>query len=112
VSLDDVEVHLVDSLDEALAMKRWLGEGPTRRGKLAWDVESTGLSPEGDKVRLCSFGSENIAYVLPIDWPMSWGALAAEVLSTWEGDFAVSADDNELSDVTAQSGMILLAPSS
>jgi DNA polymerase I len=87
VSLDDVQVTLVDSFDEAMNFKRWLGEGPTRRGKLAWDVEATGLSPENDKTRLCSFGSEKTAFVLPIDWPMSWGALAAEVLSTWEGDW-------------------------
>jgi DNA polymerase-1 len=86
VSLDDAEVHLVDTFDEAMNLKRWLGEGPTRRGKLAWDVETTGLSPERDKTRLVSFGSENTAYVLPIDWPLGWGALAAEVMGTWDGD--------------------------
>lgn len=87
MSLDEAEVHLVDTFDEAMSFKRWLGEGPTRRGKLAWDVESTGLSPERDKTRLVSFGSENVAYSLPIDWPLGWGALAAEVLGTWDGDW-------------------------
>lgn len=87
MSLDDVQVHLVDTFEEAQNFKRWLGEGPTQRGKLAWDVESTGLSPEDDKVRLCSFGSGDTAYVLPIDWPLGWGALAAEVLSTWDGEW-------------------------
>jgi DNA polymerase I-like protein with 3'-5' exonuclease and polymerase domains len=86
LGLDGVEVRLVDSFDEAMAFKEWLGGEPSQKGKVAWDVESTGLSPEGDVVRLCSFGSGKKGWALPIDWPLSWGALAGEVLSNWEGE--------------------------
>jgi DNA polymerase I len=86
VSLDNAKLRLVDSFDEAMELKRWLSTVDT---KLAVDTEGTGLNPNRDHVRTVQVGRRNVGWVIPIDWPGSWGAFAKEVLSSWEGEFVM-----------------------
>jgi len=77
--LEAVELHLVTNLDEALALKRWLGE---RREILGVDTESSGLNPSSDSLRLVQVGDQDTGWAIP--WPL-WGGLAQEVLRSYEG---------------------------
>jgi DNA polymerase I-like protein with 3'-5' exonuclease and polymerase domains len=77
--LSDVTLHLVDSLDEALEMRRWLGE---RREVMAVDTETTGLEVNGkDVVRLIQFGDANAGWAVPWD---RWSGIAVDVLQRYE----------------------------
>lgn len=80
--LANVQLHLVDSLEEALSLKRWLGE--RRETPLGVDTESEGLDPFRHDLRLVQVGDMRQGWALP--WPL-WGGLAQEVLNTYEGEF-------------------------
>ncbi len=80
--LANVKLTLVDSLDEALALKRWLGE--RRDTPLGVDSESEGLDPARHDLRLIQVGDMHQGFAIP--WPI-WGGLAQEVISGYEGDF-------------------------
>lgn len=80
MSLDDVQVHLVDSLDTAMEFKRWASE---TRPYIAVDTETTGLGKyTGDRVRLCQIGDARTGWAIP--WE-DWGGVAKEILSEWGG---------------------------
>lgn len=79
MSLADVQLHLVDSIDDALALKRWLGE---RRDVLALDVETEGLKWWRDRVRLVQLGDANDGWAVP--WQL-WGGVVEECLRSYEG---------------------------
>lgn len=81
--LSDVSLHLVDSLDEALALRSWLGE---RREILAVDTESGGLSPWKDELRLVQLGDMRAGWAIP--WPL-WGGLVQELLRRYDGDIVL-----------------------
>ncbi len=58
----DWNVHLVETVDEAQAFLRWLGE---RRPVLAYDTETSGLEPYGkDVLRMCQFGDAKNGWAL------------------------------------------------
>lgn len=71
--------ELVDSIDKAGELKRWLGE---RRDVLGVDTESGGLKPERHRLRMVQFGDLNTGWAVP--WER-WGGVAEEVLRTYEG---------------------------
>lgn len=74
-------VTLVETLDEALAFRRWLGE---RRPVLAIDTETTGLewwTPHF--LRTTQFGDGEQAWVLPQEW---WGKLVKDSVERYTGD--------------------------
>jgi DNA polymerase I len=77
--LDHVDLHRVDSIDEAMEMKRWLGE---RREVLGVDTETGGFSPERDRLRMVQFGDLNHGWAIPFQM---WGGVAREVMRTYEG---------------------------
>lgn len=83
---DNLEMHLVDNIEEAFALKRWLGE---RRpiSLLGLDTESSGLNPYADdaELRMVQIGDKLTGWAIP--W-QRWGGVALEVLNDWEGDFA------------------------
>lgn len=97
VSLGEVKVRLVDSLDEAFECKRWL----STKSRIAIDTECTGLSRQIDDVRLVQFGDENTAYVVPIEvtetvatvnmptqrglQSRGWGGFACEIMEQYTG---------------------------
>ena len=80
--LDNVSLHLVDSLDEALKLKNWLGE--RRETPLGVDTESEGLDPFRHDLRLVQVGDMRTGWAIP--YPL-WGGLAQEILNEYEGDF-------------------------
>lgn len=84
MSLDDVQVHLVDSVDAAYECKRWL----STCHRVAVDTESTGLNQDTDHARTVQLGDARQAYVIPIEWD-GWGALAIELLTRFEGEFVL-----------------------
>jgi hypothetical protein len=47
MALEDVELELVNTVDMAAELMRWLGE---RRSVLAFDTETEGLDPENPVV--------------------------------------------------------------
>jgi len=93
----DVQLHLVDSFDDAADMMRWLGE---RRelDEIAVDTETTGLDTERDRARLIQFGDLHHGWAVPRD---EWLGLARDVVRRWKGRFVghniISYDDPILS---------------
>lgn len=81
--LADVQLELVDSLDKAQEMMRWLGE---RRSILGVDTETTGLVPHQDRIRLIQFGDLRAGWAIP--WER-WSGLALEVLARYTGDMVL-----------------------
>ena len=63
-------MHLVQSLDEAMAFKRWLGERHENNA-VAVDTETTGLDPREPRagIRLIEFGDTMNGWAVPWeDW--------------------------------------------
>jgi DNA polymerase-1 len=82
-NLDHVNLHLVQTLEDAEAFMRWLGE---RRTVLGVDTETSGLRPESHKIRLIQFGDLNTGWAIP--WER-WSGLAEQVFNEYEGDFVL-----------------------
>lgn len=80
--LANVQLNLVQSLDDALELKRWLGEDRGRDGMLAFDTEGTGLDPAVDRVRLVQVGDANTGWAIPFE---DWRGLVKEVIRDWDG---------------------------
>jgi len=82
VSLDGIQVHLVDDVETAYKCKRWL----STLDRVALDTESTGLDKDRDRARIMQLGDAQQSYVIPIEYP-GWGGLACELLERFEGEF-------------------------
>lgn len=76
--LKHIKIEVVNSIDQAMAFKRWLGE---RRRALAIDTETGGFKPERDRLRLVQFGDTNVGWVVP--WER-WGGVAQEALNGYQ----------------------------
>lgn len=84
---DDLQVNLVNTIDEAFAMKRWLGE--RREGSvIGLDTETSGLDPYAPdaKLRLVQIGDGKNGWAVP--WEQ-WGGAAMECLNAWDGSIAL-----------------------
>lgn len=77
--LADVQLRLVESLDDAIEMRAWLGE---RRSALGVDTESEGLVPARHDLRLVQLGDLRAGWAVP--WPL-WGGLVQEALRRYDG---------------------------
>jgi len=85
MSLENVTLHLVDSIDEAFAFKRWVGERRPTIGDLnvlGADSETTGLNQRTDIMRMVQIGDGETGWAIP--WE-EWGGVAREILTQWEG---------------------------
>jgi DNA polymerase-1 len=83
LSLDNVELHLIESLDDVASFSRWLSQA--RNGtELSFDTETTGLSQETDHVRLCQLGDEVHGWAF--SWER-WSGIMANVAKSYEGTF-------------------------
>lgn len=78
--IDEAQVHLVDNVDEAGELARWLSE----RRLVAVDTETTGLGHE-DRVRVVQVGDGQTAWVVPVEAPGSWGGLVLSLLGRYTG---------------------------
>ena len=81
----DISLSLVDSLDEAMAMKRWLGERH-ENGWIAVDTETEGLDWWRDGLRTVQFGDRHKGWCL--EWK-DWAGLAKECLRDYNGPIAM-----------------------
>jgi DNA polymerase-1 len=79
-SLGETQLHFVDSLDEAWEMGRWASQ--RRDTPLAFDTESSGLSPERDRLRLIQIGDTQAGWAVP----MEWSGAALEILRKYDGE--------------------------
>lgn len=81
----DITTHLVETLDEALALKRWLGE---RRpgGWLGVDTETTGLDWWRDDLRTVQFGDRHTGWC--VEWS-EWAGLVKECIEAYDGPQAL-----------------------
>lgn len=78
MGLDDVQVTLIDSIDEAWEFTRWL----STKDEVAFDTETTGLDLQRDRVRLVQFGDEQRAWVVPFE---RWSGLVHDVVRRYDG---------------------------
>lgn len=81
MTLDDVQLHLIDSVDQVFAFKRWLGE---RRPDdvISVDTETTGIDKDRDVARLVQVGDERHGWALDRH---DWFGLIRETVATYEG---------------------------
>lgn len=82
-SLDSVQLHLVDSAEDAGQLMTWLS---TVQGALAVDTETTGLSQERDHVRLIQVGDDTHGWAMRSD---RWGGVFDEVTRRWDGEYVL-----------------------
>lgn len=80
MSLEDVGLHLVESIDDAQECKRWLGE---RREILAVDTETGGLEWWREPLRLVVLGDERHGWAIP--WEL-WAGVVHETLGRYSGE--------------------------
>jgi DNA polymerase-1 len=71
----------VESLDDCLELKRWLGE---RRPILGFDTETGGLEWWRQPLRLVQIGDAHRGFSIPFEW---WGGLVREVFTKYEGEW-------------------------
>jgi DNA polymerase-1 len=64
LSLDNVKLHLIETMDDVAKFNDWLNSRD--RDQLGFDTETTGLDLEKDHVRLVQIGDEEDG------WAMSW----------------------------------------
>jgi len=81
-NLDEVVINYVETIDEVLEFKRWLGE---HHDWMAFDCETSGLSSWADVLRLVQFGDLNTAWVFRAD---RWLGVVEEVFQSYEGRYA------------------------
>lgn len=82
--LEDAELHLVETLDEAQAFLSWLGE---RRPVLGLDTETTGLRPYAtDHLRLVQFGDARTGWAVSY---RNWRGLIEQALGQYDGPVAL-----------------------
>lgn len=79
MTLQNVQLHLVETLEDVHKCMAWL-EGLTCE-RLGFDTETTGLSPEVDRVRLVQFGDAFTGWAIPIE---RWQGLVEEIVSRWQ----------------------------
>lgn len=83
----DINMHLVDNIETAWAMKRWLGER-REHNVLGLDSETSGLdawAPDA-KLRLIQIGDHKTGWAIP--WE-GWGGAAIECMNAWEGEWTL-----------------------
>lgn len=77
--LGSVNLHFVQSFDDACEFMRWLGN---RRKIMGVDTETGGFIPELNRLRLVQFGDLSDGWA--IDWER-WSGLALDALTRYEG---------------------------
>ena len=76
--LENVNLHLVDSVEETENFLRWLGQS---RRILGVDTETTGLSLAKDHIRLVQFGDTRDGWAIPYK---DWRGLVRHVLQEYK----------------------------
>lgn len=79
--IDNIQVHYVDTADEAVAYTNWLAQ----QSIVAIDTETTGLTYH-DRVRTVQVGNRDEAYVMSVEQPWSWSHLVRTSLEAYTGE--------------------------
>lgn len=80
MSLEDVQITLVDTVEDAWEFTRWL----STKDEVSFDTETTGLDLATDRVRLVQFGDELRAWVIPFE---RWIGLVFDVVRRYRGRY-------------------------
>lgn len=81
----DIQLHWVRTLEDAMTLKRWLGERH-ENGWLAVDTESAGLDWWRDRLRTVQFGDRHQGWTL--EWS-EWAGLVKECIGAYDGPIAM-----------------------
>ncbi len=81
-ALNQCRFRLVENLDDAFELKRWLGE---RRPVLGFDTETGGLEWWRQPLRLVQLGDAHTGWAIPF---ADWGGLVKEIFREYEGELA------------------------
>lgn len=81
MSLRDVKLNLVDSIDDVLKLHEWMGER-REHNALAFDTETTGLVVGKDRVRMAQVGDAQRGWAIPWD---GWHGLFRSIVDRWDG---------------------------
>lgn len=82
--LDNVQVRLVESTDDAMDLMRWLSQVSSHTSRLGADTETTGLNTRKDRVRLAQIGAGDMGWAIPFE---RWGGVFEEAVRKWEGTY-------------------------
>jgi len=82
MTLDNIQITLVDSVDDAGDFMRWLSTKDT----VAFDTETTGLDICTERVRLVQYGDETQAWVIPFE---RWSGVVYDAVSKFEGHYVM-----------------------
>jgi DNA polymerase-1 len=82
--LDNVQLRLVESTDDAMDLMRWLSEASSWTSRLGADTETTGLNTRKDRVRLAQIGAGDMGWAIPF---ARWGGVFEEAMRKWEGTY-------------------------
>jgi DNA polymerase-1 len=80
--LAGVDLRLIESIDDAMDLKRWLGE--RHDGPVAIDTESGGLSPYRHRLRMVQVGDKRTGWSIPCP---DWNGVAKEILNSYDGEW-------------------------
>lgn len=80
--LGNVKLHLVDSVDSAAELMRWL----STKTRIACDTENTGLDTLKDRVRLVQVGDMEQGWAIPWD---RWGGVFEELVRKYTGEYVL-----------------------
>lgn len=84
-ALSNVKLNLVNSLDDALELRRWLGERHDD-DVLGFDTEGTGLDVHSDRVRLVQVGDADTGWAIPFD---DWRGFVRGIVRDWDGQWVM-----------------------
>ena len=82
MALEGIQLHLVNSMDDASRCIEWLGR--VKDDVIGFDTEGTGIDTQVDKVRMIQFGCENEGWSIPYD---RWSGLAVDIINRWDKRF-------------------------
>lgn len=81
-SLASVKLTLVETLDDAMDCREWLGQ---KRDWLGFDIETSGLNLGKDRVRLAQIGDRDHGWAFQCEGPNSLYGLFKQLLEAYEG---------------------------
>lgn len=82
MGLTNVRLHLVDTVADCEEFMRWL----STKTRVAYDVESTGVDPMRDRIRLVQIGDAHDGWAIPFE---RWSGLVYEVVNRYEGEYVM-----------------------
>lgn len=83
MTLDNVELTLVDSMEDVGALLQWMGNRRPYHA-IGVDTETSGLDQHHDHIRLCQVGDHTHGWAF--DWAR-WRGLFDDIIRRWDGNY-------------------------